>query len=375
MPRTAFLYTDDFLSYKLSDSHPLQQRRLQMVHRLLGAYGMFAPEGPVDWITPAAATEEEIAEVHTPDFMEAVHRASSGERSRTYLSRYGLGPGDTPAFPDMYAASALYSGGTIDAARLVLSGKYDTAFNVAGGLHHALADRASGFCTFNDLAMGIYALLRGGCGRVAYIDIDVHHGDGVQALFYDDPRVLTISLHETGRTLFPGTGFPEEIGEGAAEGTSLNVPLFPHTTDEVWHEAFDAIVPDALHRFAPDALVLQLGADAHWQDPLAHVMLTSRGWMAAVDKLLALGAGKPVIVTGGGGYNVRTVARLWSMVQARCAGVDLPDEVPTAYEALYNIARLHDTEEPEVEETARAQARAYARQQVAELRRLMNHYL
>lgn len=374
MPRTAFLYTDDFLSYKLSETHPLQQTRLQMVHRLLGVCGMFSPDGPVDWVTPTPATEEEILQVHTPEFVEAVHRASRGDQGR-YLGEHGLGQGgDTPAFPGIYEASALYSGGTIDAARLVLSGSYDTAFNVAGGLHHALPDRASGFCTFNDLALGIQELLRGGCARVAYIDIDVHHGDGVQAIFYDDPRVLTISLHESGRYLFPGTGFPDETGEGAAAGTSLNVPLYPYTTDEIWQEAFDAVVPDALQRFAPDALVLQLGADAHWEDPLAHLMLTSHGWMAAVDKLLALGAGKPVVVTGGGGYNIRTVARLWSLVQARCAGVDLPDTLPETYEAMYNIAHLHDTTAPDVEPAVRRQARDYARQQVAELREALGSH-
>jgi acetoin utilization protein AcuC len=253
----------------------------------------------------------------------------------------------------------------VEAARLVLAGKYHTAFNVAGGLHHALADRAAGFCTFNDLALGIHELLRGGCGRVAYVDIDVHHGDGVQALFYDDPRVLTISLHESGRFLFPGTGFPDEIGEGDAAGTSLNVPLYPYTTDAIWHEAFDAVVPAAFQRFAPDALVLQLGADAHFADPLAHLALTSRGWMAAVDKLLALGQNLPIVVTGGGGYNIRTVARLWAMVQARCAGVTLPDEVPQAFDAMYQVPRLHDTETPVINPAVENEARAYAREQVA----------
>ena len=370
-PRSAFLYTDEFLSYQLTERHPLQQTRLQMVHRLLGAYGMFSPEGPVDWITPSPATEDEILQVHTADYVEAVRRAGAGEGSRSYLSRYGLGPGDTPAFLGMYEASALYSGGTVDAARLVLSGRYDRAFNVAGGLHHAMPGRAAGFCTFNDLALGIHALLQGGCARVAYIDIDAHHGDGVQACFYDDPRVLTVSLHESGRYLFPGTGFPEELGEGDAVGTSLNVPLYPYTTDDVWHEAFDAVVPDALARFAPDALVLQLGADAHWEDPLAHLMLTSRGWIAAVDKLLALGAGKPVVVTGGGGYNVRTVARLWALVQARCADVELPDAVPAAYDGIYNLPRLHDTSVPGVESDVRDQAHAFAREQVARLHELL----
>ncbi|MBC8103921.1 MAG: acetoin utilization protein AcuC [Cytophagales bacterium] len=367
MPRpTAFLYTDEFLSYNLGGKHPLQQTRLQMVHRLLGAYGLLSPQGPVDWITPTPATPDEILEVHTPDFVEAVQRAGRGEKGDA-VSRYGLGPGDTPAFPGMYEAAALYAGGTVDAARLVLSGQYEAAFNVAGGLHHAHPNRASGFCTFNDLALGIHTLLRGGCDRVAYLDIDAHHGDGVQDCFYHDGRVLTISLHESGRYLFPGTGFPGEVGEGDGEGTSLNVPLYPYTEDEVWHAAFDAVVPRALARFAPDAFVLQVGADAHWQDPLAHLQLTSRGWMEAVAKILTLAEGKPVVVTGGGGYNIRTVARLWTMVQAACAEVALPDTVPAAYDALYNLPRLHDTERPVIEEKYRNESRAYAAQQVMEL--------
>ncbi len=367
----AFLYTDDFIAYNLGSKHPLQQKRLQMVQQLLGVYGLLSPGGPVDWVTPTPATEDEIRRVHTPDYVEAVQRASRGDDSR-FLAKYGLGPnGDTPAFEGMYEAAALYAGGTVDAARLVLSGQYHTAFNVAGGLHHAMPGRASGFCTFNDLALGIHTLLDGGCDRVAYIDIDAHHGDGVQACFYDDPRVLTVSFHESGRFLFPGTGFPDEVGDGEARSTKLNVPLYPYTTDEVWHEAFDAVVPDALTRFAPDALVLQLGADAHWEDPLAHLMLSSRGWIAAVDKLLTLGQNKPIVVTGGGGYNLRTVARLWTLVQARCAGVtDLPDEVPEAYDALYNLPRLHDTKEPNVAPAVRAEARAYAREQVALLKKL-----
>jgi acetoin utilization protein AcuC len=371
MPRrTAFLYTDDFLSYDLGSKHPLQQRRLQMVCRLLDASGVFSPGGPVDWRTPRPATDEEILRVHTPDFLEMVRRASRGYRGPE-LALYGLGPGDTPAFDGIYEAAALYAGGTVQAAQLVLDRKYDIAFNVAGGLHHAHPGRASGFCTFNDLAMSIQELLRGGCGRVVYVDIDVHHGDGVQDCFYADPRVMTISLHESGRFLFPGTGFPDEIGEGAARGTSLNVPFFPYTLDDVWHDAFDAVVPDAFARFKPDAVVLQLGADAHWQDPLAHLLLTSRGWMRAVHKLLALSAGLPLVVTGGGGYNLRTVARLWTMVQALCAGIELPDEVPAVYAAEYGISRLHDEAEPAVEEDVRQQAGDYAQQQVAQLKALL----
>ena len=366
--RTAFLYTDDFLSYNLGGSHPLQQTRLQMVYRLLDAYGVFAPNGPVTWVKPIPATEDEIRRVHTPDYIEAVHRASDHCRvsqERDYLSRYGLAPGgDTPAFPQMYEAAALYAGGTMEAARLLLSGDYDYAFNVAGGLHHAHPDHASGFCTFNDLAMGIHALRDGRFSRVVYIDIDAHHGDGVQACFYDDPTVMTISLHESGQYLYPGTGFPREIGAGAAAGTSVNIPYFPYTLDDVWREAFEAVVPAALARFQPEAVVFQFGADAHWQDPLAHLLITSEGWMDMVDRLFLLTEGLPAIITGGGGYNIKTVARLWTMVTARAAGIELPNAVPESYAAEYGIPRLHDDALPQVEEKVQQEARAYVLHQI-----------
>jgi acetoin utilization protein AcuC len=368
--KTAFLYTDDFLSYNLGPRHPLQQTRLQMVHRLLDSYGALAPEGPIDVLPPPAATEEALRRVHTPEYLDAVRRASAGERG-DFLQKYGLGPGDTPAFDGIYEASALYAGGTVEAARLVLSGAYQAAFNVAGGLHHAHPNRASGFCTFNDLAMGIHELLRGGCERVAYIDIDVHHGDGVQACFYDDPRVLTISIHESGRYLFPGGGFPDEIGEGAGRGMSVNVPLLPDTLDDVWHDAFDRVAPGALARFRPDAIVLQLGADAHFADPLAHVQMTSNGWMRAIDKLFDLADGLPLVLTGGGGYNQKTVARLWAMVTARAAGITLPNDVPAGYAEQYGIEHLHDENGPSVDAKRQAEARAYADVQITLLNRAL----
>ena len=341
----------------------MQQTRLQMVYRLLDAYGVLTPKGPVDFLPPVAATEADILRVHTPDFVEMVKRAGNGYRGPE-LAQYGISAGDTPAFDGMYEAAALYAGGTDEAARLLLSGKYDYVFNVAGGLHHAHPNHASGFCTFNDLAMGIHTLRDGGFSRVAYIDIDAHHGDGVQACFYADPTVMTISLHESGQYLYPGTGFPDEIGEGAAAGTSLNIPYYPYTLDDVWHDAFDAVIPNALLRFKPEAIVFQFGADAHWQDPLAHLLITASGWMRMVDKLFALTNGLPAIVTGGGGYNIKTVARLWTMVTARCAGIELPQKIPAAYAAEYGISQLSDDAIPQVEETVQRDARAYVERQI-----------
>jgi acetoin utilization protein AcuC len=368
--RTALIYTDGYLAYHLRDDHPLQQRRLKMAFRLMQACGLIAPNGPVDWIEPQPATKEQIRRAHTPDYVETVKQGLAGARTGD-LRRYGLGPGDTPAFEGMYDAAALISGGTVEAARLVLRGEYDIAFNLGGGVnHHAHPDHASGFGIFNDLAVGIHELLENGVSRVAYIDIDVHHGDGVQACFYDDPRVMTISLHESGRYLYPGTGFPNEIGSGAARGTSINLPFLPHTGDAVWHDGFDAVVPAALERFQPEAVMLQLGADAHWEDPLAHLLLTSQGWMKTVEKLLVLSAGKPLVVTGGGGYNLRTVARLWTLVTALCAGVELPNAVPVDIAAEYGIPALHDTDTPEIAAEGQEKARQYREDQVARLREL-----
>lgn len=354
MPGPAlFLYTDEFLGYNLGERHPLQQRRLQRVHRQLIDRAALAPAGPLDSIAPRPADEDRLSRVHSSDYLDAVRRAGNGERGR-WLDRYGLGPGDTPAFDGMYEAARLYAGATVDAAEATLSGGYATAINLAGGLHHAHPDHASGFCTFNDLALGIHRLREGGKERIAYVDIDVHHGDGVQACFWNDPQTLTISLHESGRWLYPGTGFPDEIGGPDARGSAINLPFAPYTGDDTWHEAFDAVVPAVLSRFRPDALVLQLGADAHFADPLAHLQLTSRGWMAAVEKLLALGEGLPTVVTGGGGYNLATVERLWTLATLACTGLPLPEA-------------LHDTEVPVIEPETRKQAAAYARASVEAL--------
>ena len=371
-PKTAFLYTDAYLTYNLRDDHPLQQKRLKMVYKLLQATGVLDTHGgTVEWIEPTPCTEDALLEVHTPDFVDAVKRAGAGETDRNYLRNYGVGPGDTPAFPGMFDAARLYCGGTVDAARLVLNG-YDAAFNVAGGLHHAHPAYASGFCTFNDCALGIHELLKGGMKKVAYIDIDAHHGDGVQACFYDDPRVMTVSVHESGKSLYPGTGFPEEIGGAGAEGTSVNLPLYRYTSDAVWHEAFDAVIPDALAKFNADAYVFQFGADAHYGDPLAHLMLSSKSWMLAVEKLFKVAGDKPVVITGGGGYNIPTVARLWTLVMAHAAGVTLPNEVPTDYAKEYGITHLHDTEPvPPVDSMITDAGRTCAREQV----RLLRQYL
>jgi acetoin utilization protein AcuC len=265
--------------------------------------------------------------------VDAVKRAGAGEPGD--WARYGFGPGDNPIFPNMHRASARVAGGAIVAAEAVVSGGADHAFNPAGGLHHAMPSRASGFCVYDDPAVAIAWMLDNGVERVAYVDVDVHHGDGVQAIFYDDPRVLTISLHESGRYLFPGTGFVDERGAGDGEGTAINVPLPPYTSDEGWLRAFREVVPDAVRGFSPDVLVTQLGCDTHHTDPLAHLALSTRAYREAAARLHELAheaAGGKWFATGGGGYQwARVVPRAWTIYFAEMTERDIPDQLPASW--------------------------------------------
>jgi acetoin utilization protein AcuC len=249
--------------------------------------------------------------------------------------RFGYGPGDNPIFPQMHEAGALVAGATLAAARAVHAGEVAHAFSAPGGLHHAMPARASGFCVYDDPAIAIAWLLGQGVERIAYVDVDVHHGDGPQTIFYDDPRVLTISLHESGEYLFPGTGFVDERGSGAAEGTKVNVPLHPGTTDQAWLAAFRSIVPPLVRAFRPSLLVSQLGCDTHVTDPLAHLRLTTSSYRATAAELHALAhemAGGGWIATGGGGYQwASVVPRAWTIAFAEMCEASLPDELPESW--------------------------------------------
>jgi acetoin utilization protein AcuC len=263
--------------------------------------------------------------------MDAVRRA--GKDPYLVIEERGLGTPDNPTFEGMHEASAHVVGATVEAARRVWTGEVLHAANISGGLHHAMPDKASGFCVYNDVAVGIRWLLDHGAERVAYVDVDVHHGDGVEKVFYDDPRVLTISLHETGQMLFPGTGFPSDTGGRGAEGSAVNVALPPGTSDAGWLRAFHAVVPPLLREFAPDVLVTQHGCDSHIEDPLAHLMLTVDGqratYLALHDLAHEVCAGKWV-VTGGGGYAVvDVVPRSWTHLLAIVGGTPLDPATET----------------------------------------------
>ncbi len=301
------VWDEALLGYDLGGRHPLNPIRLDLTVRLARSLGVLDGVQP---LAPVRATDDELYTVHSDDYVAAVKQTSRG-----YVG-HGLGTPDNPVFHRMHEASALVAGGSLMAAEEILTGRAARAVNIAGGLHHAMRDHASGFCIYNDCALAIRRLLDGGVSRVAYVDIDVHHGDGVQEAFADDPRVLTISLHQHPATLFPGTGNSTDIGAPGAEGSAVNVPLPPGTGDGDWLRAFHAVVPALLHAFQPEVLVTQHGADTHVEDPLANLELSVDGQRAAHRALAGLAdatAGGRWLALGGGGYSLfRVVPRSWT---------------------------------------------------------------
>jgi len=338
MANVAFVYSDDFLGYQFNRTHPLKQVRLQMNYRLLEAFSVFT-DGTCDLVQPIPATDSDLLTVHTPAYVNALHDLSDG---KPILDRelYGFGVGDNPSFPGMYEATLLYVGATKEAVKRIISGESPRAFNSSGGLHHAMPSRAAGFCLANDCALAAHWLRDAG-HKVVYIDIDAHHGDGVQQIFYDDPSVLTISLHETPLTLFPRvSGFVHEVGHGKGTGYNVNIPMLAGSTDSHYQFAFREIVNPLVQAFGATAVVLQVGADGHFDDPLAHLSLSSHGWLDMVREVI--GYGLPIVALGGGGYNLKTVARLWTLLVSELASQELSDVVPDHMAKEYNITHLHD---------------------------------
>lgn len=368
MSRPPFFYSDALMGYDMGPSHPLKPRRLRMTYDLLDSYGAF--KNGLTVTAPTPADWQEVALTHSRDYLEVLSALDRGEEVRQ-ARKFGFGTGDNPIFPGIYDVSLLYSGGSVDAAQAVVDGE-QVAFNIAGGLHHAHYARAAGFCVLNDCAMGVRRLRRK-FDRVAYVDIDVHHGDGVQELFYDDPSVLTISLHESGQFLFPGTGFVDEIGEGEGEGYSVNLPFAPHTTDDIWLDAWRKSAMPILQAFNPDVILLQMGTDTHEFDPLAHVCLSAQGWLQAIKDVQALG--KPIVAVGGGGYNLTTVPRMWTLAVTTLAGIDVPDAVPASYRHRAEIPTLTDHQTPRERGSVSAKdavtAQAFAAQSVQDLQQLL----
>ena len=326
-PTTTVVWDRALLDYDMGE-HPLNPVRVELTMALARELGVLDRPG-VRMVTPEPATEADLTRIHRPDYLDAVRHAPIDP----FFRGWGLNTPDNPVFDGMHEASARICGASIAAAEAVWSGTTTRAVNIAGGLHHAMAARAAGFCVYNDPAVAIARLLDRGAQRVAYVDVDVHHGDGVQAAFYNDPRVLTISLHETPLTLFPGTGFADETGGPGAEGLAVNVPLPPGTGDGGWLRAFHAIVPSVLRAFAPEIIFSQCGADSHLLDPLADLRLSVDGQRAAHlamrDLADELCDGRWV-ATGGGGYAlVEVVPRAWTHLLATATGDPLDPRTPT----------------------------------------------
>lgn len=326
----AVIWTQDYLSYRLSADHPLDPIRLDLTMRLARACGVL--DG-VETLTPHVAPDAELLRIHTPGYLAAV----KGAPGQLQAVGHGLGSDDNPIFERMHEASALLTGGSLAAAAEIAAGRTRRAVTLGGGLHHAMADSASGFCVYNDAAVAIAWLLDHGFDRIAYVDVDVHHGDGVQAAFAHDPRVLTVSVHQHPATLWPSTGWSHEVGTGDAGGSVVNLPLMPGTSDAAWLRAFHAVVPAAVRAHRPQVLVTQCGVDTHAEDPLADLRLTVEGHRAAFTALRALAeetAEGRWLALGGGGYGLlRVVPRSWTHLLAAVLDRDLDPTtaVPAAW--------------------------------------------
>ncbi|MBB6448133.1 acetoin utilization protein AcuC [Geomicrobium halophilum] len=317
----AFIFNQEQLAYKFSDTHPFNPTRLELTVDLLQTLGALPSE---EMIAPRKAVDQEICLFHEKNYVEAVKKGGRGELPPGTADNYGLGTDDTPIFANMHEASSLLVGGTIQAVEEVMEGRYKHAANLGGGLHHGFRGKASGFCIYNDSAIAIQYLRKYYDARVLYIDTDAHHGDGVQWAFYDDPSVMTLSIHETGRYLFPGTGAITEKGTGAGYGYTLNIPLDAFTEDESFLECYKIAVEEACAFFQPDVIVTQNGADAHYLDPLTHLASTLHTFKM-IPKLAHQMAhtyceGRWVAV-GGGGYDIwRVVPLAWSYVWLEMSG-------------------------------------------------------
>jgi acetoin utilization protein AcuC len=324
--KTAFFYSDEFSGFDYGSNHPLKPVRLRLTYELIKACNLLAQPDP-RLIGPPRARVEDLLTFHGKDYIDLLQASNRGEFV-VGAGAFGLGPGDNPVFTGMFDWSVLIAGASLKAAELVDSGEAAAAFNIAGGLHHAHASMASGFCYINDPVLAIKRLVSRG-RRVAYIDIDAHHGDGVQEAFYTTDRVMTISLHETGRMLFPGSGFEQETGSGAGKGYSVNIPLPPESDDEIFVYAFSETVPSLVEAFKPDIIVSQLGVDTFVSDPLAHLNITTNGFCRVVGMIKAIAP--KWVALGGGGYDIANVARAWTLAWAIMNDVDVPGDIPKEY--------------------------------------------
>ncbi len=324
------VFSDKFSRHSYGSGHPLKVERLQLTMDLIGAYGLF-DDSDAPWVEAVEADTRDLLLVHSPEYLEVLKQANGGQ-APPEAWKYGLGSGDNPVFAGLYDWSLLVTGATLECVRQITANDCRIAFNIAGGLHHTLPDKAAGFCYINDPAVGIARMIQDDL-RVVYLDIDVHHGDGVEAIFYNTDQVLTISLHQHGHNLFPGTGFPDDMGADIGRGYAVNVPLAPGTDDDLYMEVFMELVPPIIKAYEPDVLVTQMGVDTLTADPLASLNLTIDGFGKIVQEINSWGL--KWVALGGGGYNVMNVALAWTKAWAIMKGVELPDDLPDEFVAKH----------------------------------------
>ncbi len=334
--KVGLIYTDEYQRYNFGKDHPLRPLRLKLTYSLMEKLNLLKHQR-LFIMKPRLATQQEIESIHSPKYVEVVKKLSENPKDKGVIPyHYGLGPGDNPIFEGMYEASALVCGASIEAADAVWNNdEIKIAFNPAGGLHHAMKDKASGFCIFNDIGVVIKHLKKLKKDiKIAYLDIDCHHGDGVQWLFYDDPNVLTISYHQDGRFLFPGTGNINETGEGKGKGFSINFPLLPGTYNKTYINLFRKTAPKILETYAPDILITQLGVDTYFDDPLTQMGLSLAVYRDIAQTMKTSAreyCQNKWVAVGGGGYLMTVVPRAWTIFLARMLDVELKNELPDSW--------------------------------------------
>lgn len=329
---TALVYSSAFDAYSYGEQHPFQLHRYGLALELMEAYGLLRlPNARRCDCRPVS--EQQILSFHSPAYLARLKEFSASDQPRADFL-FGLGDAECPVFKGLYDYASLGAGATLEACRLVAEQGFRAVLSLAGGWHHAHSARASGFCYLNDAVIAINWLLTQG-KRVAYLDLDAHHGDGVQEAFYDSDQVLTISLHESGIYFFPGTGFEDETGSGAGNGYTVNLPLLAHTDDPLYMRAFDEVVYPLLAAFNPDIIVAQIGADTFRTDPLTRLEITTHSYAYIMRKLQALKI--PWVALGGGGYDLMNTARAWTIAWAMMNEVELPPRLPSAF-----VKKIHE---------------------------------
>jgi len=305
------IYSSSLSSFEFGPDHPFKPDRAARMMELLNRYSLIY-ENNQEIIDPEPIEEDLLKLFHSKKYLNLLKKSSEGIFDLEMLEA-GIGNPDNPVIIGIYDFFRKAAGGTHHGAMMLLNNEADFVFNPHGGFHHAGKNYAEGFCYINDIAITIQDLVNKG-QKVAYIDIDVHHGNGVQDAFYSTDRVLTISIHETGKTLYPWGGYENETGIKMGEGYNINIPLLEGTDDDVYLYAFESLIPEAVKKFNPDILLAEIGGDVHMEDPLAHLSLTSNGYKKAIS--IIRGLCPKILATGGGGYNLYKTSALWTIAWA-----------------------------------------------------------